>query len=179
MRPEYRNPHIDTFWRDLDEKESLLSKYFWFCGCIKHLILPFIVACLYQHPYNQLLGLSIFQAIWVMLCVGIIPYKRKYMRLNLYISETLKFLMYVSALNFQQQYVGDKTVVSIVHIMYVLVILLLASSLLFLLGHLAVEYKVYLYSMRRLGSVSQKVGRGVFLKGKLYIYEDNLAKREE
>lgn len=86
VRIEYRNPHLDTMWRDLSETETLLSKYFWFIGCIKNIILPAIVASLYYNTENQLIGIAIFQGLWTAFCVGISPYNRKYMRLHLYIN---------------------------------------------------------------------------------------------
>ena len=93
---------------------------------------------MYNNPENQLMGLAIFQGLWTVFCVGVSPYSRKYMRLNLYVNETLKFLIYVALINFQQQYVQFQSVISIIYIIYVLIVLIPLSSLLFLTGHLLV-----------------------------------------
>ena len=138
VRTEYRNPHLDTMWRDLSESETLLSKYFWFIGCIKNIIYPVIVVALYKNTESQLLGMAIFQGLWTAFCVAISPYNRKYMRLHLYINETFKFLITIAFINFQQQYVQYQSVISIVDIIYILIILMLGFSFLFIIGHILI-----------------------------------------
>lgn len=51
---------------------------------------------------------------------------------------------------------------------------MLAFSFMFLIGHLLIEMQVYLYSLKRLMRKEQDIGRGVFVNGKLYIYDDDM-----
>jgi hypothetical protein len=137
--------------------------------------MSFFYVCLQWTPHSVINAIAITQAIWLILTVYAEPYERKYLRLSVYTSETLKLLIYVALTNFSEKYVNYLPLVSITNMIYLLIVLTFTSHTLFILMNIIVEYQVYWQALKyKLGLEGQRMRIGGYAMGKLRIYPESI-----
>lgn len=99
LKEKYRDQSYSSFW-NLTNDSKFIAKYYWFFSAVKKFFVPFFFVCLQNTPHSVITAISVTQALWLVLTVYAEPYQRKYLRLSLYTSETLKLLVYVALTNF-------------------------------------------------------------------------------
>jgi hypothetical protein len=173
-KEKYRDQSYSTFWHLVND-HKFIAKYYWFCSAAKKIIFPFIYVCLQWTPDSVINAITIIQTVWLVMTVYAEPYERKYLRLSVYTSETLKLLIYVALTNFTEKYVNYLPLVSITNITYLLIVLTFASHTLFILMNIIVEHQIYWRALKlKIGLESQKVRVGGYAMGKLRMYPESI-----
>lgn len=172
LKEKYRDQSYSTFWH-LGSDRKFIAKYYWFWSAGKKVVLPFLYVCLQDKPHTLITAVAVTQAIWLILTVYCEPYERKYLRLSVYASETLKLLTYVALTNFSEKYVNYLPLVPITNMVYLLIVLTFAGHTLFIVGNIILEGQIYWRTIRRkLGLEVQKMRVGGYVMGKLRMYPE-------
>lgn len=137
LKEKYRDQSYSSFWLLINDNK-FIAKYYWFFSAVKKFIVPFLFVCMQNTPHRVITAVAITQAIWLILTVYAEPYQRKYLRLSLYTSETLKLLVYVALTNFSEKYVDYLPIVPVTDMIYLLLMLMFVNHVVFMIGHLIV-----------------------------------------
>ena len=110
-----------------------ITKYYTFICYLKKILLAICLTSFYSEPITAIFALGIATTAFIMFSVYCEPYERRYLRIHLYMMETLKIFLYLSLLNFTEKYTNDGRMIYMISVIYWLVTFIFAINFFYIL----------------------------------------------